>query len=104
MPLVDKIVVQRKKQKCPAVTLEVTENGNAISIDFVLGLKVSGSWPIHTRDGLKIENWLGTNVKKSLKYKPYYLVPKYEGNGNVEHGGVVAKGIMIFHHYQYSNK
>ncbi|XP_056616163.1 cyclic GMP-AMP synthase [Triplophysa dalaica] len=85
------IVVQRKKQKCPAVTLEVTENGKAISIDFVLGLKVSGSWPIHTKGGFQIENWLGTKEKKSLKGQPYYLVPKYEGNGKVEHGGVVAK-------------
>ncbi|KAI7805301.1 cyclic GMP-AMP synthase [Triplophysa rosa] len=85
------IVVQRKKQKCPAVTLEVTEKGNAISIDFVLGLKVHGNWPINTKDGFKIEKWLGTKEKSDLKRNPYYLVPKYEGKGNVEHGGVVAK-------------
>lgn len=101
LPLVDKIVVQRKKLKCPAVTLEVTENGNTISIDFVLGLEVHGSWPIYTKDGFKIEKWLGTKVKTDLKRQPYYLVPKYEGKGNVEHGGVVAKGTMTFHYHQY---
>lgn len=86
------------------MTLEVTENGNAISIDFVLGLKVRGSWPVITRYGFKIEKWLGTKEKTDLKRQPYYLVPKYEGKGNVEHGGVVAKGITTLHHYQFFNK
>ncbi|XP_065153612.1 cyclic GMP-AMP synthase [Paramisgurnus dabryanus] len=88
-----KIDVQRKKLKCPAVTLQITENGNPISIDFVLGLKVHGSWPDYTRDGFQIERWLGTKVRTDLKRLPYYLVPKYEGKGNDEHDGVVAKDV-----------
>ncbi|XP_051508266.1 cyclic GMP-AMP synthase-like [Myxocyprinus asiaticus] len=87
-----KIVVERKKARCPAVTLQVTENGKTISIDFVLGLKVhSSSWPPFTKDGFKVENWLGTKEKADLKRQPFYLVPKYEGKGNAEHDGVVAK-------------
>uniref|UniRef100_A0A8C2G2Y3 Cyclic GMP-AMP synthase n=1 Tax=Cyprinus carpio TaxID=7962 RepID=A0A8C2G2Y3_CYPCA len=88
------INVQRKKARCPAVTMEVKleENGKAISIDFVLGLKVHrASWPDFTKDGFKIEKWLGTKEKANMKRQPFYLVPKYEGKGNAEHDGVVAK-------------
>ncbi|KAK7140249.1 hypothetical protein R3I94_012761 [Phoxinus phoxinus] len=86
------IVIQRKKARCPAVTLEVTENGKTISIDFVLGLKVHrASWPHFTKDGFKIDNWLGTKEKAVMKRQPFYLVPKYEGKGDAEHDGVVAK-------------
>ncbi|XP_051945441.1 cyclic GMP-AMP synthase-like [Xyrauchen texanus] len=87
-----KIVVERKKARCPAVTLQVTENGKTISIDFVLGLKVHcSSWPPFTKNGFKVENWLGTKEKVDLKRQPFYLVPKYEGKGNAEHDGVMAK-------------
>ncbi|XDV50353.1 hypothetical protein PO909_019424 [Leuciscus waleckii] len=87
-----KIVIQRKKARCPAVTLEVTENGKTISIDFVLGLKVrSASWPAFTKDGFKIDNWLGKKEKAEMKRQPFYLVPKYVGKGDAEHDGVVAK-------------
>lgn len=75
------------------MTLEVTENGKTISIDFVLGLKVrSASWPDFTKDGFKIENWLGKKEKANMKRQPFYLVPKYVGKGDAEHDGVVAKG------------
>ncbi len=90
--------MQRKKPKCPAVTLEVKmeENGKIISVDFVLGLKVHRpSWPDFTKDGFKIENWLGKKEKANMKHQPFYLVPKYEGKGNAEHDGVVAKGIVF---------
>ncbi|XP_051771739.1 cyclic GMP-AMP synthase [Ctenopharyngodon idella] len=87
-----KIEMQRKKARCPAVTLEVTENGKTISIDFVLGLKVHrASWPDFTKDGFKIENWLGKKEKADMKRQPFYLVPKYTGKGDSEHEGVVAK-------------
>ncbi|XP_062851472.1 cyclic GMP-AMP synthase [Trichomycterus rosablanca] len=86
-----KINVNRKKKGCPAVTLEVKNDGKEISIDFVLGLEVSGSWPAFTRDGLKIETWLGHKVRMEQRRKPFYLVPKYEGRGNVEQDGVTAK-------------
>ncbi|XP_055025365.2 cyclic GMP-AMP synthase [Misgurnus anguillicaudatus] len=89
----DKINVQRKKPKCPAVTMQINENGNQISIDFVLGLKVRGSWPVYTSNGFKIEDWLSKKVKADFKLKPYYLVPKYEGKGNADHDGVVAKDV-----------
>lgn len=88
------IEIQRKKPKCPAVTLEIKmgENGKTISVDFVLGLKVHrASWPDFTKDGFKIENWLGKKEKANMKHQPFYLVPKYEGKGNTEHDGVVAK-------------
>ncbi|XP_056092939.1 cyclic GMP-AMP synthase [Rhinichthys klamathensis goyatoka] len=87
-----KIVIQRKKARCPAVTLEVIENGKTISIDFVLGLKVHrASWPDFTKDGFKIDNWLGKKEKADMKRQPFYLVPKYVGKGDAEHDGVVAK-------------
>ncbi|XP_077093094.1 cyclic GMP-AMP synthase [Siphateles boraxobius] len=87
-----RIVIQRKKARCPAVTLEVTEYGKTISIDFVLGLKVHrASWPDFTKDGFKIDNWLGKKEKADMKRQPFYLVPKYVGKGDAEHDGVVAK-------------
>ncbi|XP_073691108.1 cyclic GMP-AMP synthase [Garra rufa] len=86
------IEIQRKKPRCPAVTLEIKENGKTISVDFVLGLKVhAAAWPSFTTDGFKIENWLGKKEKTKMKRQPFYLVPKYEGKGNTEHDGVVAK-------------
>lgn len=76
--------------------VKLEENGKAISIDFVLGLKVHrASWPDFTKDGFKIEKWLGTKEKANMKRQPFYLVPKYEGKGNAEHDGVVAKGILL---------
>uniref|UniRef100_A0A672P0E7 Cyclic GMP-AMP synthase n=1 Tax=Sinocyclocheilus grahami TaxID=75366 RepID=A0A672P0E7_SINGR len=90
----------KKKPRCPAVTLEVKmeENGKTISIDFVLGLKVHrASWPDFTKDGFKIETWLGKKEKANMKHRPFYLVSKYEGKGHAEHDGVVAKGILHGH-------
>uniref|UniRef100_A0A672NU36 Cyclic GMP-AMP synthase n=1 Tax=Sinocyclocheilus grahami TaxID=75366 RepID=A0A672NU36_SINGR len=63
--------------RCPAVTLEVKmeENGKTISIDFVLGLKVHrASWPDFTKDGFKIETWLGKKEKANMKHRPFYLL------------------------------
>ncbi|KAL0964426.1 hypothetical protein UPYG_G00323690 [Umbra pygmaea] len=83
------VILEKKKKGCPAVTLLIGEV--PISLDIVLGLEVRSSWPAFTSEGFKIENWLGTKVKKDLKSKPYYLVPKYEGNGTKENDGVLAK-------------
>ncbi|XP_022540412.2 cyclic GMP-AMP synthase [Astyanax mexicanus] len=87
------ITVEGKKPGCPAVTLQVKgKDGRIISLDFVLGLEVhSSSWPAITKDGFKIDNWLGRKVKTDLKRKPFYLVPKYEGKGTTECDGVKAK-------------
>lgn len=88
--------MDRKKKGCPAVTLTTTVQSVTISLDVVLSLVVKSSWPPYTKDGLKIDSWLGKKVKKEYKYKPYYLVPKYEGCGTAEDGGVSAKGEFIF--------
>uniref|UniRef100_A0A8C9RUU0 Cyclic GMP-AMP synthase n=1 Tax=Scleropages formosus TaxID=113540 RepID=A0A8C9RUU0_SCLFO len=69
------------KKGCPAVTLQIMKSDMEfpISLDIVLGLEVhSSSWPSFTKDGCKIEKWLGSKVKRDFKFKPFYLVPKYE--------------------------
>ncbi|XP_014875607.1 cyclic GMP-AMP synthase isoform X1 [Poecilia latipinna] len=83
--------IEKKKGGCPAVTLTHKVGSVTISLDVVLCLKVTSSWPSFTSDGLKIDQWLGTKVKREYKWKPYYLVPKYEGRGNVENDGVLNK-------------
>ncbi|KPP63698.1 cyclic GMP-AMP synthase-like [Scleropages formosus] len=85
------VQVERKKKGCPAVTLLVTEEDLDIGLDIVFGLAVHSSWPSFTNDGFKIEKWLGSKTKKNFKLKPFYLVPKYEGNGNEELDGVCAR-------------
>ncbi|XP_071385723.1 cyclic GMP-AMP synthase [Centroberyx affinis] len=90
------VEVEKKKKGCPAVTLLITDakGGSVpISLDIVLSLKVKSSWPSFTKDGLQIERWLGTKVKQDYKWKPYYLVSKYEGNGMLESDGVLAKDV-----------
>uniref|UniRef100_A0A3P8RLV9 Cyclic GMP-AMP synthase n=1 Tax=Amphiprion percula TaxID=161767 RepID=A0A3P8RLV9_AMPPE len=87
-------VVTKKKPGCPAVTLTREVESVTISLDVVLCLKVKSSWPSFTKEGLKIEGWLGAKVRQDHRLKPYYLVPKYEGKGNVENdNGVLAKDI-----------
>ncbi|XP_022054207.2 cyclic GMP-AMP synthase [Acanthochromis polyacanthus] len=87
-------VVTRKKPGCPAVTLTTEVESVTISLDVVLCLMVKSSWPSFTNEGLKIERWLGAKVRRDHRLKPYYLVPKYEGKGNVENeNGVLAKDI-----------
>lgn len=81
-----------KKKGCPAVTLTTEVNSVTISLDVVLCLVVESTWPNFTKNGLKIEGWLGTKVRQKYTYLPYYLVPKYEGRGTVERDGVFAKG------------
>uniref|UniRef100_A0A3B4AAE2 Uncharacterized protein n=1 Tax=Periophthalmus magnuspinnatus TaxID=409849 RepID=A0A3B4AAE2_9GOBI len=78
------VSIDRKKRGCPAVTLNIKVESRDISLDIVLCLVVQSSWPDFTSDGLKIEAWLGRKIKKDYKFKPYYLVSKYEGNGNDE--------------------
>lgn len=78
------------------MTLTTTVKSVTISLDVVLSLVVKSSWPPYTTGGLMIDNWLGKKVKQEYKRKPYYLVPKYEGCGTLEDGGVCAKGEFIF--------
>uniref|UniRef100_UPI00398EC299 cyclic GMP-AMP synthase n=1 Tax=Pristiophorus japonicus TaxID=55135 RepID=UPI00398EC299 len=72
------IKVKRKKTGCPAVTLQIEEKDHLpISLDMVLALEVrSQSWPSSTKDGLKIEDWLGKKVRRDFRNEPFYLVPK----------------------------
>ncbi|KAM8777473.1 cyclic GMP-AMP synthase [Rhynchonycteris naso] len=76
------IIMERKKKGCPAVTLLIRKP-KEISVDLILALEVRSSWPPNTKEGLPINNWLGTKVRRDLRLKPYYLVPKpaKEGNG-----------------------
>ncbi|KAF1375494.1 hypothetical protein PFLUV_G00220790 [Perca fluviatilis] len=83
--------VEKKKIGCPAVTLTTKVQSITISLDVVLSIMVKSSWPPFTNGGIQIDGWLGTKVKREYKQKPYYLVPKYEGRGNVENDGVLAK-------------
>ncbi|XP_034008412.1 cyclic GMP-AMP synthase [Trematomus bernacchii] len=81
----------RKKKGCPAVTLIRTVQSVTVSLDIVLSLVVKSSWPSFTKEGLQIDSWLGTKVKREYKWLPYYLVPKFEGTGTEEKDGVLAK-------------
>ncbi|KAL2083472.1 hypothetical protein ACEWY4_021246 [Coilia grayii] len=85
--------MEPKKPRSPAVTLVLKDGEREISIDIVLGLEVCGSWPLCAQEGMGIENWLGTKVKREYKFKPYYLVPKHEGSANKEEDGVRAKDV-----------
>ncbi|XP_048858308.1 cyclic GMP-AMP synthase [Brienomyrus brachyistius] len=85
------VQVERKRKGSPAVTLLVKKDGLQISLDVVLGLEVHSTWPPVTKSGFLIEKWLGTKVKKEFRFKPFYLVPKYEGNGSDAQDGICAK-------------
>nr|XP_033795832.1 cyclic GMP-AMP synthase-like [Geotrypetes seraphini] len=74
------VSVERKKPRCPAVTLCIEDNP-AISVDIVLALEVEQHWPSNTEDGLKIEPWLGSTVRDRFRLNPFYLVPKQANNG-----------------------
>lgn len=87
--------MQRKKARCPAVTL-TTETPFNISMDVVLSLKVKSSWPGLTKEGFPIQTWLGAKVKRDCKRQPYYLVPKYEGSGSAQEEGIFARGEFVF--------
>uniref|UniRef100_A0A5F5PKA2 Cyclic GMP-AMP synthase n=1 Tax=Equus caballus TaxID=9796 RepID=A0A5F5PKA2_HORSE len=76
------VIVERKRRGSPAVTLLIRKP-KEISVDIILALESKSSWPASTKEGLPINNWLGTKVKNSLRRQPFYLVPKHakEGNG-----------------------
>ncbi|PNJ13655.1 cyclic GMP-AMP synthase [Pongo pygmaeus] len=74
------VIMKRKRGGSPAVTLLISEE---ISVDITLALESKSSWPASTQEGLPIKNWLSAKVRKQLRLKPFYLVPKHakEGNG-----------------------
>ncbi|XP_005347755.1 cyclic GMP-AMP synthase [Microtus ochrogaster] len=75
------ICVEEEKPGSPAVTLLI-RNPEEISVDIILALESKSSWPISTKEGLPIKNWLGTKMRTSLRREPFYLVPKDAKVGN----------------------
>nr|XP_006995151.2 cyclic GMP-AMP synthase [Peromyscus maniculatus bairdii] len=75
------VSVEKEKPGSPAVTLLI-RNPEEISVDIILALESRGSWPISTKEGLPIKNWLGTKVRTKLRQEPFYLVPKNAKVGN----------------------
>lgn len=73
--------VEKEKPGSPAVTLLI-RNPEEISVDIILALESKGSWPVSTKEGLPIKNWLGTKVRTNLRREPFYLVPKNAKVGN----------------------
>ncbi|XP_036890200.1 cyclic GMP-AMP synthase isoform X1 [Sturnira hondurensis] len=79
------VTMERKKRGCPAVTLLIRkpkESVDSISVDIILALQVTGSWPASTGEGLCIHGWLGRKVRRDLRLQPFYLVPKHAKEGD----------------------
>ncbi|NXE87467.1 CGAS synthase, partial [Menura novaehollandiae] len=70
------VTVTRKKAGSPAITLQIKNPPSEVSVDIILTLEVQQSWPPSTQGGLKIEQWLGTKVKRQFRFKSLYLVAK----------------------------
>uniref|UniRef100_A0A8C6ZRN2 Cyclic GMP-AMP synthase n=1 Tax=Nothoprocta perdicaria TaxID=30464 RepID=A0A8C6ZRN2_NOTPE len=81
-----KVTVTRKKVGCPAITLQIQKPPSEISVDIILALKVHHSWPLSTKDGLPVGEWLGTKVRKNLRYQDFYLVAKQNKEEKVLRG------------------
>ncbi|XP_063772882.1 cyclic GMP-AMP synthase-like [Pseudophryne corroboree] len=73
--------LKKKEPLSPAVTLLIGEEPGIISVDLVLALKLNQPWPDTTRDGMNIDDWLGTKVKQDYKRGPFYMVPKQANLG-----------------------
>ncbi|NXE11985.1 CGAS synthase, partial [Lophotis ruficrista] len=80
------VEVKRKKAGSPAITLQIKNSSGEISVDIILTLEVQQSWPPSTRDGLKIEQWLGTKVRGEFRNRPLYLVAKQNKKDKVLKG------------------
>ncbi|NXS06745.1 CGAS synthase, partial [Neodrepanis coruscans] len=80
------VTVTRKKAGSPAITLKIKNPPSEISVDIILTLKVQHSWPPSTREGLKIEQWLGTKVRRDFRSRPIYLVAKQNKREKVLRG------------------
>ncbi|NWI35467.1 CGAS synthase, partial [Picathartes gymnocephalus] len=80
------VTVARKKAGSPAITLQIKNPPSEISVDIILTLEVQQSWPLSTQGGLKIEQWLGTKVKRDLRFRSLYLVAKQNKREKVLRG------------------
>ncbi|NWR52868.1 CGAS synthase, partial [Regulus satrapa] len=80
------VTVARKKAGSPAITLQIKNPPSDISVDIILTLEAHKSWPLSTRNGLRIEQWLGTNVRNDLRFESLYLVGKQNKREKVLRG------------------
>ncbi|NXB13022.1 CGAS synthase, partial [Cnemophilus loriae] len=80
------VTVARKKARSPAITLQIKNPPSEISVDIILTLDANQSWPLSTQGGLKIEQWLGTKVRRELRSKSLYLVAKQNKTEKVLRG------------------
>ncbi|NXD91001.1 CGAS synthase, partial [Chaetorhynchus papuensis] len=80
------VTVARKKAGSPAITLQIKNPPSEISVDIILTLEVQHSWPLSTQGGLKIEHWLGTKVKRNMRFRSLYLVAKQNKREKVLRG------------------
>ncbi|KAI1241140.1 Cyclic GMP-AMP synthase, partial [Lamprotornis superbus] len=80
------VTVARKKAGCPAITLQIKNPPSEISVDIILTLEAQQSWPLSTQAGLKIEQWLGTRVRRDMRFRSLYLVAKQNKNEKVLRG------------------
>lgn len=78
-------VLNRKRPSSPAVTLSLmceSQDGDQaeelLSLDIVPALQVPEpqAWPLATRQGLQVDNWLGKKARRNLTKQPFYFVPK----------------------------
>ncbi|NXY31214.1 CGAS synthase, partial [Pomatorhinus ruficollis] len=80
------VTVARKKAGSPAITLQIKNPPSEISVDIILTLEAQQSWPLSTQGGLKIEQWLGTKVRRDLRFRSLYLVAKQNKREKVLRG------------------
>ncbi|NXX35971.1 CGAS synthase, partial [Nicator chloris] len=80
------VTVARKKAGSPAITLQIKNPPSEISVDIILTLEAQQSWPLSTQSGLKIEQWLGTKVRRDLRFRSLYLVAKQNKREKVLRG------------------
>ncbi|XP_003226105.2 cyclic GMP-AMP synthase [Anolis carolinensis] len=76
------VSVEKKRPGSPAVTILIGSPPSVISVDIILALEFHHpKWCSSTENGLGIEEWMGTKVKKSLRSEPLYLVTKNVKDG-----------------------
>ncbi|KAH0500484.1 Cyclic GMP-AMP synthase [Microtus ochrogaster] len=87
------ICVEEEKPGSPAVTLLI-RNPEEISVDIILALESKSSWPISTKEGLPIKNWLGTKMRTSLRRERLFKIDEIPF-GTVEKGVSRTRSILF---------
>uniref|UniRef100_A0A8C5WLN1 Cyclic GMP-AMP synthase n=1 Tax=Leptobrachium leishanense TaxID=445787 RepID=A0A8C5WLN1_9ANUR len=81
----DNIKIITEIHNSPAITFEINNKHETISVDLVLALEVQKNWPEKTNEGMKIGSWLGKKTKKDYrKEKIYFVAKKPRGVCNTE--------------------